>query len=205
MNIPNILSVIRIILIPIFTIEFVYSNNYFVAGVILVVSGITDCLDGYIARRFNMITDIGKVLDPIADKLTQLMAVFCLAMEGHIAMWILFAFLAFKDIALVIGGIAIYKKKDVVVSSNRYGKIATIIFYIAVTLMVLFHSNITETWTNLVGALLILAGAVAFGGYISYFFSIKSKKLNKVLAKRKNICYNNRRCIKLIKMCMLFL
>ena len=177
MSIPNILSVIRIILIPIFTIEFVYSNNYVVAGVILVISGITDCLDGYIARRFNMITDIGKVLDPIADKLTQLMAVFCLAMEGHIAMWILFAFLAFKDIALVVGGIAIYKKKDVVVSSNRYGKLATIIFYIAITLMVLFHSNITETWTNLVGALLILAGAVAFGGYISYFFSIKSKKI----------------------------
>ena len=177
MTIPNILSIFRIILIPIFTYEFLAESDYTLAGIILIISGLTDCLDGYIARRFNMITDLGKVLDPVADKLTQFMSALCLALKDFDIMWFVLAFLLIKDIALIIGGITIYKKKDLVVSSNWYGKAATIIFYVAVILVALLYPNISDLFKNIVGGLLILAGAMAFGGYISYFFSIKSKKI----------------------------
>ena len=92
-------------------------------------------------------------------------------------MWYVLAFLVIKDVALLIGGITIYRKKDLVVSSNWYGKAATIIFYVAVILVALLYPNISDLFKNIVGGLLILAGAMAFGGYVSYFFSIKSKKI----------------------------
>ena len=107
MTIPNILSIFRIILIPIFTYEFLAESDYTLAGIILIVSGLTDCLDGYIARRFNMITNLGKVLDPVADKLTQVMSALCLALKDFDIMWFVLAFLVIKDIALLIGGITI--------------------------------------------------------------------------------------------------
>ena len=147
------------------------------AGIILIISGLTDCCDGFIARKFNMITDLGKILDPIADKLTQIMVVFCLALKNYGIMWLLLAFYIIRDILLLIGGIALYKKKDMVVSSNWYGKISTIIFYVAVIIVILFYPYITDFYKNLIAVFVIFAGAFALGGYVSYFFSIKSKKI----------------------------
>ena len=83
-NIPNCLCYFRILLIPVFL--FVYFNaqwqhHYIIAAFILVLSGISDCLDGYIARKYNMITDFGKLIDPIADKLTQLTIVIYISLS----------------------------------------------------------------------------------------------------------------------------
>lgn len=176
MSIPNILSVLRIVLVPIFVYEFTFCDNYFSAGIILLISGITDCLDGFIARKFNMITDLGKVLDPIADKLTQIMVVFCLAHKHFSIMWVLFGFLVVKDFALLIGGISIYKKKDMVVVSNWYGKVATIVFYIATILIIFFYPVMPELYKNLIALCIITVCFFALCGYVSYFFSIRSKK-----------------------------
>ena len=70
-HLPNILTIIRFLLIPVIVL-FALNNNYIAAIVVLTISGITDILDGYIARRFNLISDFGKLMDPFADKATQL-------------------------------------------------------------------------------------------------------------------------------------
>ena len=176
MNIPNLLSIFRIILVPVFTYEFVWCNDFFTAGILLIISGITDCFDGFIARKFNMITELGKVLDPLADKLTQVMTVFCLAMKDYPAMWFLFAFLIVKDLALLVGGIAIYKKKEHMVSSNWYGKTATIIFYVAVIFISLFYPYLNEFVKTAISVVVILACFMALLGYAFTFFSKHSKK-----------------------------
>ncbi len=177
MNIPNLLSVFRLILVPIFTYEFVVQDDFFTAGILLVISGITDCLDGFIARKFNMITNLGKILDPFADKLTQVMTVFCLAMKDYPIMWYLFAFLIAKDLVLLVGGIFIYKKKDDVVSSNWFGKIATIIFYVSVIIVTLFYPVLTDFMKISIAIIIILACVTALLGYIYTFFSKHSKKI----------------------------
>ena len=177
MNIPNLLSLFRLILVPVFTYQFVVCNNFFNAGILLVISGITDCLDGFIARKFNMITNLGKILDPLADKLTQVMTVFCLAMKDYPVMWYLFAFLIAKDLLLLIGGIAIYKRKEGVVSSNWFGKIATIIFYVAVAILTLFYPFLNETMEIVIAVIIALACLIALFGYFFTFFSKHLKKI----------------------------
>lgn len=173
----------RIILVPIFTYQFVICDDFFTAGILLVISGITDCCDGFIARKFNMITNLGKILDPLADKLTQVMTVFCLAIKNYPIMWYLFAFLIVKDVLLLIGGIALYKKKDYVVSSNWCGKIATIIFYVAVIFVTLFYPILNELMKSIIAIIIILSCAFALFGYIFKFFSLRSKKIQQSTCK----------------------
>ena len=177
MNIPNLLSILRLILVPIFTYEFVVCDDFFTAGILLVISGITDCLDGFIARRFDMITNLGKILDPLADKLTQVMTVFCLAMKDYPIMWYLFAFLIAKDLVLLTGGIFLYKNKEGVVSSNWFGKTATIIFYVAVTIVTLFYPLLSEWMKTSIAIIITMACVVALFGYVFTFFSNHSKKI----------------------------
>ena len=80
-SIPNILSLVRILLIPFFLWAFLWKRSYLLSSGLLIFSGLTDLCDGYIARRFNMVTELGKVLDPVADKLTQLAILFCLSLR----------------------------------------------------------------------------------------------------------------------------
>ena len=86
MNIPNALSLVRIVLLPVFATLYLMSNQYsnllYWSFGVLLLSGITDSLDGIIARKFNQITELGKILDPVADKLTQVTVVLCLAVRS---------------------------------------------------------------------------------------------------------------------------
>ena len=77
-TIPNIISMFRLLLIPVFIFSYVILKNDLLTVILLTVSGISDMLDGWIARRFNMVSELGKALDPIADKLTQLSMILCL-------------------------------------------------------------------------------------------------------------------------------
>lgn len=176
MNIPNLLSVLRLLLVPVFTYEIIACDNFFTAGILLVISGITDCCDGYIARKFNMVTNLGKILDPLADKLTQVMTVFCLAVKDYPFMWCLFVFLIIKDLSLLIGGIALYKKKDGMVSSNWFGKTATIVFYIAVAFVTIFNQYVNDYMKIFIVAVIAIACVGALLGYIFTFFAKLLKK-----------------------------
>lgn len=130
-QIPNILTVIRFFLVfPL--IFFAYQEDYIIAAIIFTISGITDVLDGIIARKFNLISDFGKLMDPLADKLNQISIIAVLTIKGIIPFWILGILLA-KELSMILGASFLYEK-NTVVSSSWYGKLATVILYIAVVL-----------------------------------------------------------------------
>ena len=144
-NIPNILTLIRFILIP-FIYASVLSKHYLTGLIIFTISALTDVLDGYIARKYNYITDIGKLIDPLADKLTQVSLLLSLAFLKILPWWI-FAIVFVKELVLVISASVLYSKKDVVVYSKWYGKLATTLFYLAiVSSLIINHFNIYMTF-----------------------------------------------------------
>ncbi|MGL5540573.1 MAG: CDP-alcohol phosphatidyltransferase family protein [Erysipelotrichaceae bacterium] len=139
-TIPNILGYIRLLLIPLFVYMYLNAQNsaqYILAACVLCLSGLTDLLDGYIARRFHMITDFGKVLDPIADKLTQGVVAFLLAF--HIPyMWILLVLVCIKELFMAVAGIYLLRKGQKLNGAKWFGKVSTAVFYIVTVLLIAF-------------------------------------------------------------------
>ncbi len=129
-NVPNALTLLRILLIVPFVVY--YTNDHVIRAVlVLVLSGLTDMFDGIIARRFNQFTELGQMLDPLADKLTQGAVAVCFALKQPILIPFL-AVLVAKELVMVVGGIflLLFKKKKPG-GSQWYGKIATVLFYIS--------------------------------------------------------------------------
>ena len=128
-HVPNILTTIRLLLIPVI-FYFTLQENYILAVIFLTLSGITDVLDGYIARRFNFITDFGTLFDPLADKLTQISTLIVLVIQQIIPIWILIVVIV-KEVLMIAGAAFLYDK-NTIVGSRWYGKAATVVFYIAI-------------------------------------------------------------------------
>ena len=128
-HVPNILTICRFILIP-FIFTSILNQNYLLAFIFLTLSGLTDVLDGFIARKFNCITNFGKLIDPLADKATQIATLIALTFINIIPYWFLIAVFV-KETIMIAGASFLYGKK-LVVSSRWYGKLATVIFYIAI-------------------------------------------------------------------------
>ncbi|MBQ2720745.1 MAG: CDP-alcohol phosphatidyltransferase family protein [Clostridia bacterium] len=128
MTIPNIISIIRIALVPAFCVLYFTPDLRWAAFIILVLSGISDVLDGMIARKFNLVSRVGKVLDPIADKLFQLSTVTCLCIDGAVGWWLLCIMIA-KDLFMLIGGSVFYHKTHAVIASKWYGKLTSCLLF----------------------------------------------------------------------------
>ena len=134
-SIPNLLSYFRLLLIPLFVM--LYLREDFTAALItLAASGLSDVLDGRIARKFNMVTDLGKVLDPVADKLTQCAMMFCVAMR-YPAMWWLLGIHVVKELIMIVMGCYVLKKTDTVNSAIWVGKLCTGVIYAVMMLHVI--------------------------------------------------------------------
>ena len=140
-HLPNILTIIRFLLIPLI-IFFALQDNYLATIIVLTISGITDILDGYIARKFNFITDFGKLMDPLADKATQLALLTVLTIQNIIPIWIIII-VVIKEFLMISGASFLYGK-DLVVSSKWYGKLSTVLFYIAIvfSLLIPYWNNV---------------------------------------------------------------
>ena len=145
--IPNILTVLRFFLIP-FTVYYLINDQFILAIVFLCLSGLTDVLDGTIARKFNFITNFGKLIDPLADKITQLSLLGTLVLKDIIPLWILVIVLV-KEAAMVAGASFLYGK-ELVVSSKWYGKAATVLFYLAILLSMIFRDLGIQTSVDLI-------------------------------------------------------
>lgn len=128
-HVPNILTIIRFLLIPIIII-FAIQDNYVATIIVLTISGITDILDGYIARKFNFISDFGKLMDPLADKATQVTLLAILSIQKIIPLWII-VIVILKEFIMIAGASFLYGK-ELVVSSKWYGKLSTVLFYVAI-------------------------------------------------------------------------
>jgi cardiolipin synthase len=132
MNIPNILTAIRLALVPVFPLVFFSKmpNAIMISSIVFVTAGLTDILDGHIARKYNMITKWGSILDPLADKLMSLTVLLSLTIKNMIPIWVILI-IGIKELMMIIGG-AILFKKGTFVPAKIYGKISTTLFYISV-------------------------------------------------------------------------
>lgn len=174
-TIPNILTYIRFILIVPFAYYFLY-DNYVPAVICIGVSGLTDCFDGMIARRFNQVTSLGKILDPIADKFTLLAVVICMVIKVPIVLPVLITLLL-KDVIMLLGGIDLINKGITPPAAKWYGKLGTVVFYISVCIIVFLkaafgYENIALDITLLSITAVIMLFALFQYGRI-YFQSIR--------------------------------
>lgn len=175
MNTANILTLTRILLMPIYLIVF-YSNlenKIIYAGMILILAGITDILDGYIARKYDMVTKLGTALDPVSDKITTFVVLISFVSANIIPIWILIV-LGLKEAFLIMGGAILYYHGDKeVIPANKFGKIATTSFYIAVIAAIL---NFPNTIVYILFYIVVALHLIAFVNYLSIFTrTIKDK------------------------------
>lgn len=146
-TIPNLLSVLRILVIGPFAYFFL-NDQLLWAVAMLAFSGLSDLFDGLIARKFNQVTELGKMLDPVADKLTQAAIAVCLAVKHPILIPVLLVFVL-KELGMLVGGCILLKKKKRPCAAKWYGKVATFSFYISAVVIVVmegvFHLYTTTT------------------------------------------------------------
>ena len=156
MNIPNALSVLRLALVPVFALVFFSDapNAYYWAGFIFFFAGVTDIADGYIARKYNQITRLGRILDPLADKLMQVTAFVCLAIADIIPAWVILILVA-KELTLLAGSTVVFNKVKDVPPSNQYGKAASFVFFLITISVIAFPMPDLLKYLLLIGGLLL--------------------------------------------------
>lgn len=163
LTLPNILSCIRIGLIPII-VWTVSQGKHFLAGIVVVISGITDLLDGYIARKFKMTSDLGKILDPIADKATQIVVALLLVIRFRL-MILPIAMLVLKEVFMAVSGYAIIKHCGIVLGAEWHGKLATAVLTATFCLHLLWQ-KIPDIFSHLT---IILSFAALLISFVLYF------------------------------------
>ncbi|HPE95759.1 MAG TPA: CDP-alcohol phosphatidyltransferase family protein [Bacillota bacterium] len=152
-QIPNMLSILRLLMIPAF-IAVYFSEYKFVSLLVYTLAWITDVVDGYLARRHNWITDLGKILDPLADKLMQLAAVTCLIIDDKLPLFVVVV-LVIKELLMLAGSIFILRSKRVVVVSDWFGKMSTATMFAAVILLIFIDTP--PAWLETVLSILMVA------------------------------------------------
>lgn len=139
MNLPNTLSLIRLCLVPVFA--WVYflprPDAHQLAVIIYVIAFLTDIADGYIARRFHLVTRLGRILDPLADKLMTFTVILCIALDGAIPMWAAVLFLC-KELLMGLGGLVLFRRTKDMISANYLGKASTGVFFVVLAALILF-------------------------------------------------------------------
>lgn len=181
-NIPNCLCFFRILLIPLFLyVYFVadFKNRYLVAAFVLVISGISDFLDGFIARKFNMVTDFGKFIDPVADKLTQFVVAITLLFSYPLA-WVLLIIIILKDLMLAIVGLYLCDYGLKITGASWWGKIATAYFYVIVIVLIGLHipNTVISFVLIITGSVLMLLSFILYAKELRYMVKEKDKLLN---------------------------
>ena len=170
-NIPNILSAIRIMMVPVFVAIYFcgLENSRFYAAMVYLLASATDVLDGWIARRYNLITDLGRILDPLGDKLMTIAAITCLAVDRRIPPWTVLFFSA-KEVIMIIGGIIIHKRlHSEMPPANFLGNASTfVLFLVGMSLMIF---DIPWETSSIMMTFAICVAFMAFGSYVIAFVS----------------------------------
>lgn len=175
-SIPNLLSFFRLALIPAYA--YIYLNatqthQYVLAGTIMAVSCLTDMIDGKIARHFNMITTVGKILDPIADKMTQFTLTLCLSLEYPVLMPVLALFVV-KEAFQLIAGIFFLRKGRMLPGALMTGKVCTTVLFISLIALVLFP-EMNPAVVNVIALTDGVFLAISFVSYVLAYFGKNQK------------------------------
>ena len=179
-TIPNLLSLFRLLLIPAYVRIYLRASresDYLLAGGILAVSCLTDLLDGYIARRCNMVSDVGKLLDPAADKLTQLVLILCLAGKHPILYPVLALFLA-KELFQIFAVIVHYHRGKALSGALTAGKVCTTVLFFSMILLVLFP-RLPNRWVSLLALLDSVFLLFSFSRYVLAYYG-KGKQIRDI-------------------------
>ena len=166
-TIPNMLSLFRLVLIPVYILIYTRAKepaDYFIAAAILAVSCLTDLVDGKIARHFNMISHVGKVLDPLADKATQFALIICLAVRYPVLKAVIVLFVI-KESFQLIAGLFTLRKGKMLSGARMAGKVSTTVLFISLILMVL----LPELDLRVVHILATLDFIVLLISFVDYF------------------------------------
>lgn len=173
LTIPNMLSLFRLVLIPVYVTIYINAAQpaeYFLAGSILAVSCLTDMIDGKIARRFNMISTIGKILDPVADKLTQFALTLCLSVKYPILRFVLILFVVKESFQAIVGFIHLRKGK-MLPGALPAGKVCTAILFLSLIILVLMP-NLSQKFVD---AIAITDAGFLLYSFIHYIFAYFGK------------------------------
>lgn len=176
LTIPNLLSLFRILLIPVYILVYLKADSQsdlFLAASILAVSCLTDLIDGKIARHFNMISNVGKILDPLADKLTQFSLIICLVFKYKVLLNLIPLFIVKESFQLIAGGISI-KNGKMLKGAQITGKISTTVLFVSLIIMVMMENlsdGIVQIITLIDGIVLL----IAFIDYVTVYFKKDSK------------------------------
>lgn len=176
MNVPNLLSLLRLAMVPVFCVTFFLpeENAHLLAAGIYALASLTDVLDGWIARRLNQITRLGRVLDPLADKLMTFSVIVCITISGMIPLWVVVVFFC-KEALMGLGALSMYRKVNDVIPSNYWGKASTVAFF-AVCLALMLFPGIPRAWaTGMIAAALVLTLAAALV-YLRNYLAVIGKK-----------------------------
>ena len=181
-TIPNLISVIRILLIPVFAYLF-YNDEKIMAVVVLALSGLTDMFDGKIARKFNQISALGKVLDPVADKLTQITIAVMLFIDFKTATnpvinalgWVFLVFLI-KEAVMIIGGLVMLLLNIRPGAAEFWGKAATVVFYVGMVIIIAVGPEVGalnsilgfELPNIITGIIVVLCAIMTMAAFASY-------------------------------------
>ena len=192
MTIPNLLSVIRIILIPVFLVLFL-KGSYLAAVIVLGISGLTDLFDGKIARAFNQVSNLGKLLDPIADKLTQITLAIAYFFYFHAsddallrgASWLFRAYVQ-KELLMLIGGVLLLTHDITPQAAIMYGKVATVAYYVVMILLLLFSPGfgVFHNWFTLPSVAIIILVLISVVLTIIAFFAYAPDAVRQLRAKK---------------------
>ena len=175
-TIPNILSLFRLVLIPVYISIYLNAErpeDYFLAASILAVSCLTDMIDGKVARKFKMISTLGKILDPIADKATQFTLIICLSVR-HPVLWILIGIFIVKEGFQLIAGMINLHKGKMLKGALMSGKVCTTVLFVSLILMVLVPS-LSDTVINWIAGIDAVFMIWAFFAYVMAYFRPENK------------------------------
>ena len=170
--VPNIISIFRICLVPVFVIAYFTDENEIKYYAILVyaIAGLSDFLDGFIARKFNAQSKLGKLLDPLGDKLMTFTVLICITITRNILLWAVLVFFV-KEILMGIGGLVLHKKAHVELPpANIIGKISTFVFYAVCIAVMLFR--IPDYIAVILTSVAIALALFALAGYICSYVKI---------------------------------
>lgn len=165
-TVPNLITYVRFLLVAPF-MYFFFLENYIAAAVCIGISGLSDCFDGMLARKLNQVTSLGKLLDPIADKVTLFSVAVCMVIYIP-SIFPLLSILMFKEFIMLLCGLVLLIKKITPPAARWYGKVATVVFYFSVCLIIFLKAVFGYENKILITVLFIVTAAFMVFALVRY-------------------------------------
>jgi len=177
MNIPNLLSLARLMMVPFFPIVFlsgVPQANLYAAGIYLIAAS-TDVLDGYISRKYNLVTRLGRILDPLADKLMAFTVLLTITIAGVVHWWAI-SLLFLKELVMAWGAVSLIRKCDDVFAAEWWGKASTVLLFLVCMVLMIFRLN--QIISNALLAVAITMNVATLIYYLQMYHKSQGKTIN---------------------------